>query len=421
MRQQNRQAVTKRGIARRLRDAGPEHFADERDPRGLRYSLESLIWSLMLGCVAGLSSLREVEALTAGLRWDVRQETRIDGRRSDTKLRDVLLALDPEESRDSLIRQVKAEHRRGTLEPAVVPLRLVAIDGKCLGKVDSWDDPHVQAVRPDHGAPYGLARVHRAHLVSSRPCVCIDQAPIPGNTNELGAVCAFTDQLIRTYKRTQLLEAFVVDAGNTSLEHASLIHGHDLGYIMALKQPAGDIYQEALRTLSDLSSDEAEHARTTGERGQRITCRVWRTTLRGYLGWTHARQLIRVERTVEDDRGQVSCGNRYFVTNLVPGRLTGAQWLTVVRMYWRCENEGHWTADVVWREDARRLPWIRTPRAVYALSNLRMVALNVLAVLRRMSRREWDSRPLPWKEVTRLAYFALADSATSTRERFSCN
>lgn len=90
-------------------------------------------------------------------------------------------------------------------------------------------------------------------------------------------------------------------------------------------------------------------------------------------------------------------------------------------MYWRCENEGHWTADVVWKEDARRLPWIRTPQAVYALSSLRMLALNVLAVLRRMSRREYDSRPLPWREATRLAYFALAAPATSTPERLLCD
>jgi hypothetical protein len=421
MRQQNRQAVTKIGIVRRLGDAGPEYFSDERDRRGQRYPNEALIWSLMLGCVGGLASLREVEALTAGLRGDVRRTTRIEGRYSDTKLRDVLLALDLEESRAALIRGVKAEHRRGNLEPEVLPLSVVAIDGKCLGKLDSWDDPNVQAVWPGGGQPYGLARVHRAHLVSSRACVCIDQAPIPGDTNELGAICAFTRQLIKTYKRTDLFEAIAVDAGNASLKHASLIHSHDLGYIMALKGPAGDIYQEALRTLGGLPSEQAEHTRTTRERGARITCRVWRATVQGYLGWTHARQLIRVERRVENDRGEVSCGNRCFVTNLVPGRLTSPQWLTLIRMYWRCENEGHWTADVVWREDARRLPWIRTPHAVYALSTLRMVALNVLAVLRRMSRREYDSRPLPWRQVTRLAYSALAEPAISTRERFSCD
>ena len=90
-------------------------------------------------------------------------------------------------------------------------------------------------------------------------------------------------------------------------------------------------------------------------------------------------------------------------------------------MYWRCENEGHRTADVVWKEDARRSPWTRVPQAVYALADLRMLALNIIAVLRRMSRREWESRPIPWREATRLAYFALAASASSTGVRFNCD
>ena len=155
-------------------------------------------------------------------------------------------------------------------------------------------------------------------------------------------------------------------------------------------------------------------------RWPRVTVHLWRTRIEGYLRWTHARQLIRVERTVEK-QGEISRGVRYFVTNLVPGRLLAKHWLTLVRMYWRCENEGHWTADVIWKEDARRTPWIRAPRAVYALASLRMLALNILAVLRRMSRREWESRPIPWREATRLVYFALANPTRSTRTRLSCD
>jgi hypothetical protein len=124
-----------------------------------------------------------------------------------------------------------------------------------------------------------------------------------------------------------------------------------------------------------------------------------------------------VERTVERADGEVTRGNRYVVTNLVRGRLDGQGWLTLVRMHWRCENEGHWTADVVWKEDARRTPWIRVPHAVYALSALRMLALNVLAALRRLSRREYTSRPVPWREVARLAHFVLAGPAIVLGER----
>ena len=113
----------------------------------------------------------------------------------------------------------------------------------------------------------------------------------------------------------------------------------------------------------------------------------------------------------------LSGGNRYFVTNLLRGRLDARGWLTLVRMHWRCENEGHWTADVIGQEDARRTPRIRVPHAVYALSGLRMLALNVLAVLRRLSRREYTSQPIPCTEVARLAYFALAEPAIVLGER----
>jgi predicted transposase YbfD/YdcC len=420
MRQLNRQAVTEIGIARRLSDAKVVGFSDRRDRRGRRYPWPALVTTLMLGCVAGLPSLREVEAMSACLRSSVRRRTKIAGRISDTKLRDVLLDLDPDETHAALVRQVKAEHRRRTLKPEVLPIGLAAIDGKHLAKLESWDHPDVQAVRPTHNPPYGLARVHRAHLVSSSACVCLGQRPIPGETNEIGAVCDFTRQLLSDYAHTDLIEAFMVDAGNASLEHADLIHGAERGYIFTIKQPAGDLYDEAVRLLGELPPEQAEATRTTREKGARVTVRLWRTSLRGYLRWKHARQLLRVERTVE--RGQQSStGVRYFVTNLVPGRLSAKHWLTAVRMYWRCENEGHWTADVVWKEDARRTPWTRQARAVYALASLRMLALNILAVLRRISRREWESRPLPWREATRLAYSALATPTTTTGVRFSCD
>jgi hypothetical protein len=373
--------------------------------------------ALALGAVTALRSLRAVEALTAGLALPVRRRSRIPGRISDTKLRDTLLGLRPEEVRRALHRQVKAEHRRGNLVPTRLPFGVVAIDGKGLGKLDDWGHPDIQPIRPEGKRPYGLARVHRAHLVSSSATVCLDERPIPGRTNELGAACAFTEELIGAYRRTELFEVISADAGNTSLKHASLIHGHDLGYVLAVKEPLAELYREALRLLGGLAHNEAETVETRHERGCRITHRLYRVTTRGFLGWTHTRQLVRVERTVESKSGEINFGNRYFVTNLVPGRLDGRGWLTLVRMHWRCENEGHWTADVVWKEDARRTPWIRVPHAVYALSLLRMIALNILAVLRRMSRREYTSRPIPWREVARLAHFTLVGPAIVLSER----
>jgi hypothetical protein len=121
---------------------------------------------------------------------------------------------------------------------------------------------------------------------------------------------------------------------------------------------------------------------------------------------------------VEQPNGSVSEGNRYFVTNLPTGRLKASGWLTLVRMHWRCENNGHWTADLVWKEDAKRTPWITSPQAVYALAILRMIALNILAVLRSMSRQEWESKPPPWTQVVQSMRFTLASPSLVTREPF---
>lgn len=417
MRQQNRQAVTKAAVLRRLGDAELERLPDRRDRRGRRHRYLGLVMALALGVVTARRSLRSVEALTTGLTRPARRRSKIVGRISDTKLRDTLLGLQPEEMRRALHRQVKAEQRRGNLAPTRLPFGVVAIDGKGLGKLDEWSHPDVQPIRPDGKPPYGLARVHRAHLVSSDATVCIDEQPIPGRTNELGAVCSFTVELIGAYHHTELFEVITADAGNTSLKHASLIHGHDLGYVLAVKEPLADLHRETLRLLADLDPDQAEVSETRHEKGARITHRLYRVTIRGFLAWTHARQLVRVERWVEHKNGEISVGNRYFVTNLVPGRLNAPEWLTLVRIHWRCENEGHWTADVVWKEDARRTPWIRVPHAVYALSLLRMIALNILAVLRRLSRREYTSRPIPWREMARLAYFAVAVPTLVLSER----
>lgn len=133
---------------------------------------------------------------------------------------------------------------------------MAAIDGKGLGKLDSWVHPDIQKVSPTDQAPYGLARVHRTHLVSSKATVCIDQRPIPGDTNEIGAVCDTTRELLETYKRTNPFEVITADAGNCSLAQATLIHEADVGYVLGIKENAGDIYQEALRLLASRQAEQ---------------------------------------------------------------------------------------------------------------------------------------------------------------------
>jgi hypothetical protein len=229
LRQQNQQPVTQKSVFRRLRDARLDRLSDKRSQRGRRYPYLALIHGLMIGCLSAARSLREVEALTASLDRSVRRRTQVTQRISDTKLRDTLNQLEVEETRQALHRQVKAEHRRGALKPDRFPFGVVAIDGKGLGKLDRWDHPDIGRVHHDGQPPYGLARVHRAHLVSTKAAVCVDQHPIPGDSNEIGTICKTTQELIDTYGRTDLFEVITVDAGNASVAHADLIDGHKMG------------------------------------------------------------------------------------------------------------------------------------------------------------------------------------------------
>lgn len=395
MTQATRQAITLHGLAVRLGDADVNALSDKRQARGRRLQFGALMAALMYGLVTACRSLAAVEDLTSRLSRKLRRASGIRQRISDTKLRDTLLQLDASQARAALHRQVKAEHRRGQLRSDGLPIRLVAIDGKGLAKLGDWSHRHVQKVQPSHGLPYGLARAHRAILVSSRAAVCLDTRPIPGDTNEIGAMPGLLDELHEIYGRTELFDTVIADAGNTSLAVASQLADHHYGYILALKENHGEIHLEAERTLGRAT---ARLEVTTQERGARITYRLYRHRLdKGYLSWTHARQLVRVERLVEGTR-LCSEGNRFFVSNLAWNRLTDRQWLKAVRAYWRCENDSHWTADVFWHEDAKRTPWTTDAEAVYVMAALRMIAINIVAVMRAMVRHPvYAQGDLPWQ------------------------
>ena len=115
------------------------------------------------------------------------------------------------------------------------------------------------------------------------------------------------------------------DSGNASLRHASLIHEKNLGYVCAIKSNCGDIHAEAERLLSHLDEEQAEQTLRVCYRGQDATLRVWRENIQGYLRWTHARQVVRVQRVVEKNGVVKSEGSRFYVTNLVQGNFNGRE------------------------------------------------------------------------------------------------
>ena len=277
--------------------------------------------------------------------------------------------------------------------------------------------PDAQVCIPTQGKPYALMRAHTVTLISSDAAVCIHQRPTVGHSNEIGSMPALLDELKAAYGRTRLFDLVTTDAGNTSLGVAGQIVEYGWNYFAQIKSGQGDLFEEACRALGHLSASHADADYVDMQNGQVIEYHVWRHDLsnQGWLDWTHARQLFRVQRTACDPKtGEVTVGNRYYVTSKSPNALVARSALKISRAHWRCENCTHWTADAELQEDRRRLAWSRHPDGVLAVSALRMMALAILSVARWMTRMEYSRETPTWAQVADNFLLQLCKSILET-------
>ena len=435
-----RQAATPKGIQRRVRDLELGRIRDPRQAAKVKYPLSTLLGVLVISMVTMARSLREVEDRSEQIARNRGLWLGINQRIADNTFGKVLPRLKFKALVKRLHAAVKAEKRRGNLEPTQLPFRTAAIDGKNVATL-RWFDlcrvltldpneatpsqvkrrlkkeyPNLQFCKPRDGKPYALARVHTVTLISSAAGCCIHQRPIAGATNEIGSMPALLKELRAAYGRTGLVEMLTTDAGNTSLGVATAIVD-DLGwdYFCQIKSDNGEVYREADRALGRRRKPAFEYA--DKQNGNAVTYRVWCHDLgdNGWLEWTHARQLVRVQRIAEHPTtGKKTTGNRYYVTSKTHQELGPENAIAVSRAHWRCEEETHWTADAMLQEDRRQLAWSRHPDGVFIVSLLRMMALNILAVARKLSRVGERHETPRWHQVAQHFLLALCEPALCT-------
>ena len=122
---------------------------------------------------------------------------------------------------------------------------------------------------------------------------------------------------------------------------------------------------------------------------------------------------VRGREVVEQDE-------RLFVTSYDPARLTGDQWLLLVRSHWGVENDNHHTLDTAFAEDDR--PWIEAdPQGMLAVLILRRIAYTLLALYRSVTLRSDERRATRWKamlqSVRDLLVAATEDQLVGLRQR----
>lgn len=421
-----RQAATEKGLDRRFKDLQTEKVPDPRTPGNITYSIQAILNAVIFAVVSGTQTLRGVEDRTEQLGPEAKKKMGIAEKIADNTIGNVLPRVSPEALRPCLVRLVKAEHRRGVLKSTVVPIGTVAIDGKNLGTL-RWHDmcrvlnlepddatpqqvkdlmaeayPSAQFCQPKNGMPHALVRAHTVTLTSSDSAVCVYQRAILGNTNEIGSMPALIGELFDTYGNTSLFRMVTTDAGNTSLAAADAIIARGGHYFLQIKSEHGHLYLRAVRVLEEMAGTPPGWFWEERQKGKNVTYRVWQYDFskQPRTDWKHARQFIRIERTVEDTRtGQSIVGNRYYVTDQTTEELPAKDCGKISRAHWRCENETHWTADAEFDEDQHRLTLSRHPVGIFVASLLRRIALNILAVARRMSRLGEREETPSWRRV----------------------
>ena len=437
----NRQPATNKGLERRLRDAKLEAVTDPRRQKEGIVKLFPILNAIVIGMVTGVRSLRATERRTEQMACKREEWHGVTCRIADNTIGTLLPRLCWSEIRGSLHRMVKAEHRRGNLKPTRLPMATVAIDGKGTATL-RWHDlcgavgldegdarvedvrtrlserfPNAQLCVPQEGRPYALIRLHTVTLVSSDAAAPIHVQPIAASTNEIGAMPSLIEQLREVYHRTRLFELITTDAGNTAEGVMSRIDGIGWWYFAQIKSNHGEIHKEAFAVLGRRCEDESEASYTDAENGEVVEYRVWTydLTAHGWLDWTHARQLVRVQRVATCPKtGKQAVGNRYYVTNCSTRRMGPKTALSTSRAHWRCENETHWTLDAELRDDRGRLAWSRNPDGILTVAVLRLIALAILAVVRRMSRIGYTQETPSWSEVMEHFLLQLCASILNT-------
>lgn len=364
--------------------------------------MSALMGTAVFSMMVMVRSLRGAERFSEDLAG-AHRKLGIKRRVPDSTLGDLLAALSPTPLRLHLHRQVLAEHRRKALEPEVLPIRAISIDGKTVATLDGEMNGDCQKQNPEGQAPHWLYRVVRATLISSSAAMCIDQMPIPADTNDCGVFQAFLDGLCKTYGRAGLFDLACMDAGFASEANARQVDQAGKGYVLSIKSNQPELQKEGWRVLGTQAKTQAPEAETPWEsdssRGW-IKRQLWRTEeLAGWGAWTHLRQvwLVRVlarkgkgspERVLED---------RLYATNLVRGRLKPEHILDLVRAHWRIENNCFGRLDIEWQEDHGR--WVRRHNGLPVVSLLRLIAYNLLEVLRAVHLRSEAARRAAWQQL----------------------
>jgi predicted transposase YbfD/YdcC len=329
---------------------------DQRDPRGVRYSLVTILVFVLLAKLAGenfLSGIADwvkyrIEPLSKMLHLQKRRAPH-----GSTFGRILAYAVDVNEF-ETIVREFFAQ-----LPQAGISI-VINLDGKKLrGTIPAGQKQGVYllaAFLPDEG------------------WVLLQIEVLPGE-NEISAAP-------RLLKALDLRGKIVTgDAILAQRDLSKIIVAAGGEYVWTVKKNQGELYNDIAllfapeRVTAGFSAPKKDFriAQTTEKGHGRLETRRLTASaeLKTYLGWPYAEQVFRVERTFTRlADGKVMEDVAFGVTSLKPSEANAPRLLALVRGHWQIENKLHYRRDATLREDWCQVRRGHAPQVLAILNNL---------------------------------------------------
>lgn len=333
-----------------------EHFTELEDPRIERtkvHSLEAILVIAICAVICGADGWDDI-ALFGHAR--AKFFRRLVGARSlpcaDT-IRRVFERLEPRAFEQCFRRWVQALGR--TFEGDVL-----ACDGKSVKGA-------VEAARP-------TVPLHLMHIWSTKQGLLVGQRMVEGAPGE---VAGLLDMLALLDLRGATVTA---DANSCTAKVTKAVRAAGGDYVLALKGNRGKLHDFARQVFAqahgfaDVATAEERgrgHGRSEYRRVRALAPEAWPVAQGS--DWTDLRSLVLIERT-RVQNGQTTTEQRYYLSSLPPEPVRLAQ---AIRGHWKVENQLHWTLDMTFGEDDRRI------RDTTSAANFALVARLALSLLKR--------------------------------------
>jgi predicted transposase YbfD/YdcC len=239
---------------------------------------------------------------------------------------------------------------------------VVAIDGKSIKRA-------VDRARP-------TVPLHVVHVWATRQGLLLAQKKVDGAPGEVRAVQEIVREL-------DLRGAVVTtDANSCTAATTQAIRERQADYVLALKGNRGRFHgfvkkkfeaaaARSYRGVPKCTTSSRGHGRKERRTVRAVPIADWPAAEGS--AWTDVRTAVLVERT-RTVSGRTTTETHYYISSLPPEPRRLAE---VIRDHWKVENSLHWTLDVTFREDERRI------RDEVAAQNFGVITRTALMLLKR--------------------------------------